>query len=121
MPLCVYTHPEIASVGLNEKTAKGQGLNVRSRKFLFSAISKPHIIGESEGFIKLVVDDNTDRVLGAQIIGPSATELIAELSLCVQLGITSERLAGVIHAHPTLSEAIYEAAEAVHDRAIHSL
>ena len=121
VPLCVYTHPEIASVGLNEKTAKGQGLNVRSRKFLFSAISKPHIIGESEGFIKLVVDDNTDRVLGAQIIGPSATELIAELSLCVQLGITSERLAGVIHAHPTLSEAIYEAAEAVHDRAIHSL
>lgn len=121
VPLCIYTHPEIASVGLNEKTAKSRDLDVRPRKFLFSAISKPHILGETEGFIKLVVDNNTDRILGAQIIGASATELIAELSLCVQFGITSERLAGVIHAHPTLSEAIYEASESVHDKAIHSL
>ncbi|NQT75318.1 MAG: dihydrolipoyl dehydrogenase [Candidatus Omnitrophica bacterium] len=121
VPNCIFTHPEIASVGLTEKKAKAQGLDARSRKFLFSAIGKAHVLGETDGFIKLVVDNKTDKILGAQIIGPCATELIGEFSPCVQFGITSENLASVIHAHPTLSEAIQEAAEAVHDKAIHSL
>ena len=121
VPRCIFTHPEIGSVGITEKIANANALNVRARKFLFSAIGKAHIIGETDGFIKLVVDNGTDKILGAQIIGPHATELIAELSLSVQLGITSENLARVIHAHPTLSEVIYEAVEAVHNRAIHSL
>jgi len=121
VPSCIFTHPEIASVGLNEKTAKAKGLDVKARKFLFSGIGKSHVIGETDGFIKLVADAKTDRILGSQIIGPHATELIAEISVCVQFGITSEKLASVIHAHPTLSEIICEVSEAVHNKAIHSL
>ncbi|MDO8603755.1 MAG: dihydrolipoyl dehydrogenase [Candidatus Omnitrophota bacterium] len=121
VPSCIFTLPEIASVGLNEKTAKNKGINVKARKFLFSAIGKSHVLGETDGFIKLIVDGSSDKILGAQIIGPHATELIAEISPCIQFGITSEKLASVIHAHPTLSEIICEAAEAVHNKAIHSL
>jgi dihydrolipoamide dehydrogenase len=121
VPSCIFTHPEIASVGLNEKSARAQGRDVRSRKFMFSSIGKAHILGETDGFIKLVVDNTKDKILGAQIIGPHATELIAEFSPCIQFGITSENLAKVIHAHPTLSEIIQEVSEAMHDRAIHSL
>ncbi len=121
VPNCIFTQPEIASVGLSEDKAKERNLDVKARKFLFSSIGKSHVLGETEGFIKLVVDNKTDKILGAQIIGPHATELIAEISPCVQFGITSEKLAKVIHAHPTLSEAIQEASEAIHNRAIHSL
>ena len=108
VPSCIFTHPEIASVGLNEKTAKNKGMDVKARKFLFGAIGKSHAMGETDGFIKLVVDAKSDKILGCQIIGPHATELIAEISVCVQFGITSEKLASVIHAHPTLSEIICE-------------
>ncbi len=121
VPNCIFTQPEIASVGLTTKIAKNRGINARSRKFLFSGIGKAHVIGEIGGFIKLVVDAATDKILGAQIIGSHATELVAELSLSIQFGITSEGLARVIHAHPTLSEAVQEASEAMHNRAIHSL
>jgi len=121
VPNCIFTRPEIASVGLNEKMAKAQGYDVRSRKFLFSSIGKAHVLGETDGFIKLVVSNTNDKILGAQIIGAHATELIAEFSPCIQFGITSENLARVIHAHPTLSELVQEVSEAMHDRAIHSL
>ena len=121
VPSCIFTHPEIASVGLNERQAKDRGIDAHPRKFLFSAIGKAHVVGQTEGFVKLVVEARSDKILGAQIIGPQATELIAEISQCVQFGITSEKLASVIHAHPTLSEAIQEASEAVHNKAIHSL
>jgi len=120
VPSCIFTHPEIASVGLNEKTAKDKGVNVKSRKFLFSAIGKSHVLGETDGFIKLIVATSSDKILGAQIIGSHATELIAEISVCVQFGVTSEKLASVIHAHPTLSEIICEVSEAVHNKAMHS-
>ena len=106
IPSCIFTYPEIASVGLTQKQAEG----ARSRKFLFSAIGKAHTLGETEGFIKLVVDSKTDKILGAQMIGPHVTELISEIAPCVQFGLTSEKLASVIHAHPTLSEAIQECA-----------
>ncbi|MCX5687384.1 MAG: dihydrolipoyl dehydrogenase [Candidatus Omnitrophica bacterium] len=121
VPSCIFTHPEIASVGLNEKTAKDRGLDIKTRKFLFSGIGKSHVLGETDGFIKLVVDSVCDKILGAQIIGLHATELIAEISPCIQFGITSEKLASVIHAHPTLSEIICEVSEAAHNKAIHSL
>jgi len=121
VPNCIFTNPEIASVGLTEKKARKNGIDATSRKFLFSAVAKPHILGETEGFIKLVVDNRNDRILGGHIIGPGATELIAELSLCVQFGITSEQLAGAIHGHPTLSEIVHEVSKSVHGRAIHSL
>jgi len=120
VPGCIFTHPEIASVGLNEKTAKNKGIGIKARKFLFSAIGKSHIIGEPDGFIKLIVDAKSDKILGCQIIGPRATELIAEITPCIQFGITSEKLAGVIHAHPTLSEIVCEVSEAIHNKAIHS-
>ena len=87
---------------------KNKGMDAKARKFLFGAIGKSHVLGETDGFIKLVVDNKSDKILGCQIIGPHATELIAEISVCVQFGITSEKLAGVIHAHPTLSEIICE-------------
>ncbi len=121
IPSCIFTNPEIASVGLNESAAKSRGLDVKARKFPFSAIGKSHVLGETEGFVKLVVNNKNDKILGAQIIGPHATELIAEFSPCIQFGITSEKLASVIHAHPTLSEAIQEAVESIHNKAIHSL
>ncbi len=121
VPSCIFTNPEIASVGLNEKAAKNKGMEVKVRKFLFSAIGKAHVLGETDGFIKLVTDAKNDKILGCQIIGPHATELIAEISVCVQFGITSEKLASVIHAHPTLSEIICEVSEAMHNKAIHSL
>ncbi len=121
VPNCIFTQPEISSVGLSDKTARERGLKTRTRKFLFSATGKSHVLGETEGFIKLVVDNESDKILGAQIIGPRATELIAEFSPCVQFGITSEKLADVIHAHPTLSEVVQEVSEAIHNRAIHSL
>ena len=121
VPSCIFTHPEIASVGLNERLAKNKGMDVKARKFLFGAIGKSHVLGETDGFIKLVVDAKSDKILGSQIIGPHATELIAEISPCIQFGITSEKLASVIHAHPTLSEIICEVSEAIHNKAIHSL
>lgn len=121
VPNCIFTYPEIASVGTSENKAKERGMDVRSRKFLFSAIGKSHVSGETEGFVKLVVESQSDKIIGAQIIGNHATELIAELSPCVQYGVTSEKLAEVIHAHPTFSEAIQEASEAIHNKAIHSL
>lgn len=121
IPNCIFTRPEISSVGLTEKAAISKGYGVVSRKFLFSAIGKSHILGETDGFIKLVVDNSNDKVLGAQIIGHGAGELIAEIGICVQYGITSEKIAGVIHAHPTLSEVIQEVSQAVHGKGIHSI
>ena len=103
IPSCIFTSPEIASVGMTEAKARADGLDVKARKFLFSAIGKAHVSGETEGFIKLVVDNKTDKILGAQLIGPHVTELVAEISPCIQFNITSEKLASVIHAHPTLS------------------
>jgi len=121
VPNCIFTYPEIASVGISEKKARERGMDARSRKFLFSAIGKSHVSGETEGFVKLVVESQSDKIIGAQIIGNHATELIAEISPCIQYGITSEKLAEVMHAHPTFSEAIQEASEAVRNKAIHSL
>jgi len=121
VPSCIFTNPEIASVGLNKLAAKNKGIEVTVRKFLFSAIGKAHVLGETDGFIKLVTDSKNDKIVGCQIIGPHATGLIAEISPCIQFGITSEKLASVIHAHPTLSEIICEVSEAVHNKAIHSL
>ncbi|MDP6685792.1 MAG: dihydrolipoyl dehydrogenase, partial [Candidatus Omnitrophota bacterium] len=121
IPNCIFTNPEVASVGITDKQAKRDALEVTTRKFMFSAIGKAHVIGETDGFIKIVVEKSTDKILGAQIIGPHATELIAEFSPCIQFGIKSESLASVIHAHPTLSEIIQEVSEAVHNKAIHTI
>jgi len=119
VPNCTYSHPEVASVGLTERAAREQGYDVRVGKFPFSAISKAVIVGDTEGFIKIVADKRYDEVLGVHIIGPKATELIAEATLGMRLETTVEEVAETIHAHPTLSEAMLETAHSVYGEAIH--
>jgi dihydrolipoamide dehydrogenase len=119
VPNCTYTSPEVASVGLTEAKAKERGYDVRVGKFPFSAIGKAMIVGETAGFIKIVAEKRYDEVLGVHIIGPKATELIAEATLGLKLETTVEEVANTIHAHPTLSEAMLESAHSVYGEAIH--
>jgi dihydrolipoamide dehydrogenase len=119
VPNCTYCDPEVASVGLTEAKAKEQGYDVKVGKFPFSASGKARILGEEEGFVKIVADKKYDEILGVHIIGPYATELIAEACVAMQLESTAEELGRTMHAHPTVSEAVMEAAEGVHDLAVH--
>ena len=119
VPNCVFTHPEVASVGLSEEKAKEKGLNVKVGKFPFAALGKAQATGEVEGLVKIVADIANDEILGAQILGMGATELIAELALAVKLKAKAKELADTIHAHPTMAEAIMEAAHSLHNGAIH--
>src|SRR6185295_17441711 len=119
VPNCTYCDPEIGSVGLTEAKAKEQGYDVKVGKFPFSASGKARIIGEEEGFVKIVSEKKYDEILGVHIIGPHATELIAEACVAMQLETTAEELGNTMHAHPTVSEAVMEAAEGVHDKTIH--
>jgi dihydrolipoamide dehydrogenase len=119
VPNATYTEPEVASVGLTEKKAKERGYDVKVGKFPMSANSKAKIIGEGNGLVKYVVDAKYDEILGVHIVGPKATELIVEACAALELEATSESIARTIHAHPTLSEALMEAAEDVAGHAIH--
>jgi dihydrolipoamide dehydrogenase len=119
MPRAVYSHPEVASTGLTEAQARDKGHNVRAVKFPFMACSKAVIHGEREGFVKMVVDETYDALLGVQIIGPGATELIAEAVLALRLECTAEEFSRTVHAHPTLSESLMEAAHAASGMPIH--
>ena len=119
VPSCTYCWPEVGSIGLTEPEAKAKGYEVRVGSFPFSALAKASILGESVGFVKIVADAKYDEILGVHIVGPHATELIAEASAALRGELTAEELAYTIHAHPTLHEAIHEAAEAVHGKAIH--
>ncbi len=118
-PNCIYTDPEIAHVGLGEKDAKEKGLEVKIGRFPFAASGRALTLGQSEGFVKVIADASSGRLLGAHIIGPRATDLIAEATLAIQNGLTMEQLDLTIHAHPTLPEALMEAALAAQGRAIH--
>jgi dihydrolipoamide dehydrogenase len=111
--------PEVASVGLTERAEREKGYDVKVGRFPFSALGKAMIVGEAAGFVKIVADARGDEVLGVHIIGPKATEVIAEAALGVKLETTVEELANTIHAHPTLAEAMLEAAHAVYGEAIH--
>lgn len=119
VPSCTYCDPEVASVGLTEAKAKEMGYDVKVGRFPFSASGKARILGEEEGFVKVVADKKYDEILGVHIIGPHATELIAECVVAMSLESTAEELGRTIHAHPTVSESIMEAAEGVHDMTIH--
>ncbi len=119
VPSAIFTHPEIGSVGLTADKAKEQGYEVKVGNFSFMALGKALAMGEAEGTIRIVADAKTDKLLGAQIMGPHATDLIAEVALGINQGATAADIANTIHAHPTLAEAVFEAAEDVHDRAIH--
>jgi dihydrolipoamide dehydrogenase len=119
VPNCTYTDPEVASVGLTEKKAKERGYDVKIGKFPFTANAKAKILGESNGLVKYVSDAKYDELLGVHIVGPKATELIAEACAALELEATSESIAKTIHAHPTLSESMMEAAEDVAGHSIH--
>ena len=119
VPGCTYCDPEIGSVGLTEATARQRGYDVRVGSFPFSVLGRARMANETEGFVKIVADTRYDEVLGVHIIGPRATELVAEAVLALRLECTVEELIRTIHAHPTMSEAVGEAAHAAHGAAIH--
>lgn len=118
IPGVVYTHPEIASVGKTEEELKEAGVDYSKGKFPFMANGRARAIGDTEGYVKILAHAQTDRVLGVHILGPQAGDLIAEAALAIELGATSEDIARTSHAHPSLSEAIKEAALAAFDRPI---
>jgi len=119
VPNCTYCDPEVASVGLTEAKAREEGYDVKVGKFPFSASGKARILGETDGFVKIVSEKKYDEVLGVHIIGPHATELLAEACVAMSLETTADELGRTIHAHPTVSESVMEAAEGVHDLTIH--
>jgi dihydrolipoamide dehydrogenase len=119
VPSCTYARPEVASIGLSEEEARRRGHDVVLGKFPFSAIGKAKILGDTGGFVKIVAEKEHDELLGVHIIGPHATELISEATAALGLEATAESLFEAIHAHPTLAEAMGEAALSVHGRAIH--
>ena len=119
VPACIFTIPEIGSVGLNADKAAEQGIEVNVSRFSFGALGKALAMGEDYGFVQLVIDAKTDKILGAQIMGPHASDLVHEVAIAMKMGATAEDIATTIHAHPSLPEAIMEAAEAAHGKSIH--
>ncbi len=120
IPGVVYTMPEVATIGKTEEQLKESNTKYKVGKFSFMANSRAKAIDEAEGFVKILADEVTDRVLGAHIIGPNAGELIAEIGIGMEFGASAEDIARTCHAHPTFSEAVKEAALSVDKRAIHS-
>lgn len=119
VPGCTYCDPEIGSIGLTEAEAIARGYEVRVGTFPFGVLGRAKIANETEGFVKIVADKKYDEILGVHMIGPRATELVAEAGVALRLECTVEELIRTIHAHPTMSEAVGEAAHAVHGSAIH--
>ena len=119
VPSCTYCDPEIGSVGLTEAEAKARGYDVRVGSFPYGVLGRAKMAGETEGFVKIVADTRYDEVLGVHMIGSRSTELVAEAVLALRLECTVEELIKTIHAHPTFSEAVGEAAHATHGAAIH--
>ena len=117
VPGVIYTHPEISSVGITEEQAKEKGLEINVGKFPFMANGRARAKGFTEGFVKIIADKKTDKILGAHMVGPGVSELIHEVIVCMEFGGSSEDLARSFHAHPTLSEVVREAALAVEKRA----
>ena len=120
IPGVIYTTPEVAAIGKTEEQLKNSKMKYKIGKFSFMANSRAKAIDDAEGFVKILADEKTDKVLGAHIIGPHAGELIAEIGVAMEFGASSEDIARTCHAHPTFSEAVKEAALSVDKRAIHS-
>jgi dihydrolipoamide dehydrogenase len=119
VPACTYCDPEIGSVGLTEQEAKQRGFDVSVGTFPFGVLGRAKIAGETEGFVKIIADKKYDELLGVHMIGLRSTELVAEATVALRLESTVEELIRTIHAHPTMAEAVGEAAHAVHGAAIH--
>ena len=120
IPGVIYTTPEVASIGKTEEQLKEKKIKYKIGKFSFMANSRAKAIDDAEGFVKILADEKTDKVLGAHLIGPHVGELIAEIGVAMEFGASSEDIARTCHAHPTFSEAVKEAALSVDKRAIHS-
>ena len=120
VPYGIFTIPELGCVGLTEKEAQDKGFSIKVGRFQYRALGKAHAMGELTGMVKIVAEQGTDKILGGHIIGARASDMVHEIALAMQKGLTVMDVAHTIHAHPTLSEAIMEAAEDVHGRAIHS-
>jgi dihydrolipoamide dehydrogenase len=118
IPSVVYTWPEVASVGMTEEQAKSANIEYKTGKFPFLANSRARAIGSTDGFVKILADAKSDRIIGAHIIGPDAGTMIAEVAVAMEFYGSSEDLARTCHAHPTLSEAIKEACLAIEKRTI---
>ncbi len=118
-PSCIYTVPELSSVGLTEKQAAGKGYELRIGRFPYTASGKATAAGNRDGMVKLIFDAKTDKLLGAHLFGLNVTELIAGPSLAMHLGATAHDISATIHAHPTMAEALMEAAEDSHGKAVH--
>jgi dihydrolipoamide dehydrogenase len=119
IPSVVYTWPEVAALGATEENLKAEGRAYSIGKFPFTANGRARAMGATDGFVKILADKTTDEILGAHIIGPDAGTLIAELATAMEFGASSEDVARICHSHPTLSEAVKEAALAVEGRALH--
>ncbi len=119
VPSCIYTSPEIASVGLTERAVKERGLNYKIGKFPFTASGKATASGEREGFIKIIADAENDTILGAHFIGANVTEMISGIVIARKMGAKAKDIINSIHPHPTMSEAVMEAAAAIHNEVIH--
>ena len=119
IPGVVYTWPEVAAVGQTEDELKAAGIAYNVGKFPFTANGRARAMGDMDGFVKIIADKTTDRILGAHIIGPEAGTMIAELVTAMEFGASAEDVARISHAHPTLNEAIKEAALAADGRALH--
>jgi dihydrolipoamide dehydrogenase len=120
MPRCTYCQPQVASLGLTEAQAAERGHSVKSGQFPFLASGKALGLGERDGFVKIVADETSGEILGAHLVGPEVTELLPELVLARTWELTPEEIARTVHAHPTLSEAVMEAAHGVFGKAIHA-
>ena len=119
IPGCTYTTPEVASVGLTEKKAREAGKDILVGKFFFKASGKATAAGNTDGFVKMIIDKESDQILGAHLCGDNVTEMIASLVVARENGLTAHQVASSIHPHPTMSEAVMEAIEAAYGKAIH--
>ena len=120
IPNVVYTHPEVATVGLTEAEAKKQGRAVKVGRFVFAGNGRAKAAADTDGFVKIIADAATDRVLGGAIIGPRASDLLAEITTTMVYGGSSEDIARTCHSHPTFSEAVKEAALDALGRVLHA-
>ena len=121
IPSVIYTAPEIAWVGQNEQELQAAGVNYKSGAFSFAASGRAKAMDHDAGMVKMLADADTDRVLGVHIVGPLAGELIGEAVVAMEFQASTEDLQRTIHAHPTLTEAVHEAALAVDGRAVHAI
>jgi len=119
VPSIIYTHPEVAAVGKTEQELRNEGVEIKVGTFPFAAIGRALASGETEGLVKIISDAESDQILGAHVVGPSAADLVQQIVIAMEMAASTEDLQLMVFGHPTMSEAVHEAALAVDGRAIH--